>query len=385
MRRWFVLWCYFGTMSCGLFEPERHVRFKDLDAGGRYTCALDDAGRAFCWGGVDGYFGNAPHPDSVPPTTARPLAVPKSAGLARLTVGAMSKCALDSGRRAFCWGANQLGEVGDGSLIAKLSPSAVMGGRAWLTISSGGSHTCGVAEAHVAYCWGNEFRGALGNGGNEFLAWTIPTEVRGGLLWNSVYASSAFSCGITTTGDAYCWGANTNGSLGNGIAPASADVVEPSAVVGGLKFRSLALGGGHACGISQAATIYCWGTNTSGQIGIGTLTSTPNPTQVPPHLDWTQLALGEAHSCALTSDGSVYCWGANSRGQLGDGTTASSSIPRQVALPGNITAITAAAENTCALSGTGVAYCWGRGTNGQLGNGGFDNAHLPVQVIWPRR
>lgn len=383
MQRWAAVWGCVGAMSCGLFEPRRLVQFTELDAGGLYTCALDDRGQAYCWGGVDGYFGNAPHPDSVPPTSAIPLLVPKSAALVGLTAGGGNKCALDTGRRGYCWGANQLGEAGDGSLVAKLSPSAVTGELTWRAISSGGLHTCGVSEAQVAYCWGNGFRGALGNGSKEFLAWSVPVLVQGGLSWDSVYASAASSCGITNTGSAYCWGFNKNGSLGNGVV--SGDVAEPSAVTGGLTFVSLAVGAGHACGISETRTIYCWGTNTTGQLGTGTLVSTASPAPVSLNQGWVQLALGDEHSCALAGDGAVYCWGANDRGQLGNGTSAPSSIPKQVTSTVAFTTITAGAHHTCGLASTGIAYCWGRGTNGQLGNGTFEDADIPVPVILPRR
>lgn len=357
-----------------------------LETGEHYSCALSGEAHAFCWGGVGGYY-EIPSPlDSIIPNAATPWHVPGDHRFIDITSGGLVMCALDVDRRAFCWGGNTLGEVGDGTSIAKRGPSAVVGGMRWKVIDAGGAHVCGISIDDVTYCWGNNFRGALGLGdGTMGGASPRPLRVSGGITFANVRTTLGTSCALTPEGDGYCWGVNDYGMLGDGETPEPFKESDtPVRVVGGHRFASLALGGAHVCAIRLDAQAYCWGWNRYGQLGDGTDAHSSTPVLVQGNRRWSSLSAGEFHTCGLATDGATYCWGANDYGQLGDGTTTAVSSPRLIAPAGVYVQIGAGGRHTCARKADGTAFCWGRGDFGQLGHGFMKNELRPVQVNSPR-
>lgn len=242
----------------------------------------------------------------------------------------------------------------------------------------GGAHTCGVTLYGHTYCWGNQFRGALGNG--ELVgAIPEPVAVHGGFAFDSIYAGSGTSCALTPIGDAYCWGINDYGRLGDGQPPEPGpETATPSLVVGGLHFLSLAVGGYSVCGITEDRQAYCWGSG--GVLGSGTATVSSVPVLVEGDLRWASLSVGNGHTCGLTIEGAAYCWGSNERGQFGTGVTGKASTPQQIASPGTYVSIVAGGNHTCGLTARGTAFCWGQGNYGQLGDGVMADRLLPTQV-----
>jgi alpha-tubulin suppressor-like RCC1 family protein len=310
------------------------------------------------------------------------MLVPGDGRFTDLAVGSLSVCGLDAQRDAFCWGANLMGEVGDGSHVAKRHPTRVVGGLLWQSIAAGSVHFCGIVLSGKTYCWGNQFRGALGNGKSENGSLPLPAPISGDLGFSRVYGGSAATCGLTAAGEAFCWGANDNGKLGDGTTPElSKELLVPSKVVGNLSFASLSLGGGHTCGTSLDKRGFCWGTNTNGQLGNGATTHSSTPLEVSGGNQWASISAGLAHSCGLTVGGSIYCWGLNDYGQLGNGSTQESLVPVAVSSQEHFAAVVAGEYHTCGLASNGVLYCWGRGDYGQLGNGMTVNQTRPVAVI----
>ena len=243
-------------------------------------------------------------------------------------------------------GVGYSGSLGDGGFAygPQTSPIAVAGGLSFATVSVGVAHSCGVTTTGAAYCWGNDIYGMLGDG--DTLSKASPVAVAGGLSFLTVSAGSFHVCGITTVGAAYCWGANVNGELGNGSTgpelclsyyPCS---TTPVAVLGGLAFTTVSVGGGeadsYACGITTGGAAYCWGSNMHGQLGDGTTTNRTSPVPVSGGLKFATVSAAldasgrYSHTCGVTTEGATYCWGSNSKGQLGDGTTTNRSVPVKV-------------------------------------------------------
>lgn len=193
-------------------------------------------------------------------------------------------------------------------------------------------------------------------------------------------AGAAHLCARTATNGLLCWGDNTFGQLGaNGTTSSSVAV---SVAVLGL--TAVAAGGNSTCAIGSNAqvpgSVYCWGSNASGQLGNGTTTNASTPTPIPALEAVTQVVLGQSHGCALRGDGSVRCWGANAAGQLGNGSTTASLTP--VVVPGltGVAQLVATNLGTCARTTTGAVFCWGENTYGELGNGTGIGSTTPVQV-----
>ena len=248
--------------------------FTSIVAGAFHTCALASSGEAYCWGfSASGALGTGA-------TSARtPTPVVGGYTFASLTAGRSHTCGLTATGEAFCWGLNSFGQLGDGTVSNRLVPSPVMGGVTFVSISGGDAHTCALTAAGSAYCWGNADQGRLGMGDPAAFFHTSPQSVAGGLTFAMITAGEAHSCGVLTTGEAYCWGSNAGGRLGVGTTDAQSLV--PAAVAGGLLFRSIDVGD-HSCGVTATSEVYCWGSGGTGQLGNGTTLNQPAPTPVAP-------------------------------------------------------------------------------------------------------
>jgi hypothetical protein len=180
-------------------------RFKSVSSSLFYSCALTHAGHAYCWGTV----GGATMLRNMPPT-----AFAGNISFVSLTAGYHHVCGIATTGAAFCWGFNDHGQLGNGATSDAFSEAEarVSGGFSFTSLSAGGSHTCGVATDGKAYCWGLNSFGQLGNGSK--LASQVPVEVSGGLLFESISAGNRHTCGVTTSGEVYCWGHNDSGGVG---------------------------------------------------------------------------------------------------------------------------------------------------------------------------
>jgi alpha-tubulin suppressor-like RCC1 family protein len=197
------------------------------------------------------------------------------------------------------------------------------------------------------------------------------------LRFSSVSAGQDFTCGVTPVRTIFCWGRNANGSLGDGT---TTDRLVPVAVSKplGVLFDSVSAGQDHACGLSTAGTVYCWGTNTFGQLGTGNTTPQTAPTLISASgLSFTSVSAAAQFSCAVTTVNTVRCWGFNDNGQLGTapGTPGSANPTPLEVTGGPFRAVSATQGHACGiLTGgggqDGTVVCWGLNDFGQLGRGG---------------
>ena len=291
---------------------------------------------------------------------------------------ANSTCARVEGEaRAFCWGANEFGQLGDGTTTDRTRPTPVIGPPLFDTPFPG-DHTCSI-EGDGLYCWGRNTSGEVGVGTTDPVL--SPTLVTGGLSFQQVAVGDDFTCGLANLGAIYCWGANDDGQLGTGI-PGDSPV--PVAIAGNSEFRFIAAAGRTACGGTITGELLCWGNGVDGELGNGQFGITAaTPTQVPGGLQFFQEvgiganAAGQATVCAPTDDGG-YCWGKNSDGEIGDGTLVRRNVPTAViGLPGS-SQIAPGGSHTCARTLSGAVLCWGKG--GRLGTGNTAPSSTPVAV-----
>ena len=214
----------------------------------------------------------------------------------------------------------------------------VAGGLRFTAISLGWVHTCALTQSGAAYCWGRNDVGQLGSGPGPSRA--VPTLVAGGLSFISLSVGLQHSCGLVASGEIFCWGNNAEGALGvltseNCVSSATLYLcsTKPVAVSGGHIFASLGTSsnGGTTCGVAVGGDAWCWGNNSAGQLGDGGKTNQPAPVPVAGNLSFASVLAGYSHSCGVTTSGITYCWGDNQRGQLGSGSRISSLLPVRVA------------------------------------------------------
>jgi alpha-tubulin suppressor-like RCC1 family protein len=297
------------------------------------------------------------------------------------------------GYSAFTWGDNATGQLGnrDGGRDSNV-PVAVDAGASpgtWLVLAAGGQTTCGVGTDNQAYCWGYNGEGQVGNGTTVTDSEGFPGSVLGGPSgWRDVGVGWDFACGLGTDRRAYCWGGNLSGQLGNGTRGTVDDSL-PAQVLdganGGGLWDDLKVDYATACGIRSGAA-YCWGGNGSGQLGNGTKTDDSLPVAVlgtSGPLSWRVVDPGGRHTCGITADGDGFCWGSNFYGQLGNGvpTISDDSLPAPIVSgPAGWKTISAGDNYSCGVGSDDTVYCWGANSAGQLGNGTPDDTVVPVAV-----
>ncbi len=299
-----------------------------VSAGGNNTCALTVLGGVKCWGwGTLGELGNGSKVNSNVPVDVTGL----TSGVKSISVGSYNTaCALTIDGVVKCWGYNEDYEIGDGTNENRFEPVTVLGLPAGIkAVSAGGYHTCALTKNNGVMCWGDNGSGELGNGTHDnALSPNYVTGLTSGV--KSINAGYGVTCALTTSGAVKCWGDNGYGYVGNGTSNVEEltpqNVLLPSGKNTALSTNS------NSCAIHKGGALYCWGINTTGELGNGTTDVSSNIPVIVAGLNSgvDQVSAGGYFSCAITGQGGVKCWGDNTYGELGNGTNVASNVPVDV-------------------------------------------------------
>ena len=369
-----------------------------LSAGDEHACVLLPDHSIDCWGDNSyGQLGNGKFGLS-----KVPVAVSGAAATAQVSAGNDHTCAVHSDGTLWCWGHNNNGQLGNGSTTDSPVPVQVKGssgGSSTLTnvtqVSAGGDDTCAVLTDYTAWCWGYNSYGQLGNKDGTHTSTSLPVQVTGvggtGTLpgVTEVSAGAEHTCAVAG-GHVDCWGRNYNGQLGNNSTTNSDYPVQAGSITTATRVSA----GQYETCAADGSAAWCWGANYNGELGTGGGTPTvpvqvkgAGGTDVLANVD--DITAGDEHTCAHLTDNSVWCWGWNSYGQLGIGSFDSTSYPTRVLGTGggsstlaSTPSLSAGTEYSCAIrSSDNAVVCWGSDYYGRLGDNGIALAPVPAPVL----
>lgn len=357
------------------------LTFVQVSAGVEHACGVTTDGKAWCWGANEfGELGippaDSPDPCSSRPCSWRPVAVSGGLRFRHVNAGPQFTCGVTTDDLVFCWGRNDAGQLGTGSTApASSTPGKVAGNRRYRQVRAGsGNMACAITSVRTAFCWGG---GRLGNGTNSS---RTPVRVSDdALAWARLTVGANYVCGITTADQAWCWGVNNRGQLGNGTTAASATPVRSAE---GFTVAQIDAGSSHTCAVLVDGRAFCWGDG----VGVGDGSGGGrhlNPTPVAGTRTWDNVSSGSHISCGVTAAGRGFCWGLGVGGGLGNGSTADKFKPARVSGNLDFVAISAGFVFACGVAEGGQAWCWGDNSNGQLGDGSGINRLVPAPVAAP--
>ncbi|WP_324611983.1 InlB B-repeat-containing protein [Bifidobacterium asteroides] len=428
-------------------NASRGIRFSQISASTYdgstsygFSLAVGSDGNAYAWGyNYYGQLGNGTTSysgQSTPVMVGKPADAPADFTYVQVSAGGSHSLALGSDGNAYAWGYNGDGRLGDGTGYSQSTPVRVKtpdrktypdlpADFTYLQVSAGGSHSLALGSDGNAYAWGYNSSGQLGNGTSSprYTPVRVKTPDRktypdlpADFTYLQVSAGTDHSLALGSDGNVYAWGSNGNGQLGDGTrtdknTPVRVKTPDRSTypdLPADFTYLQVSAGAYHSLALGSDGNAYAWGYNSSGQLGNGTSSPRYTPVRVktpdrktypdlPADFTYLQVSAGTDHSLALGSDGNVYAWGSNGNGQLGDGTRTDKNTPVRVKTPDRSTypdlpadftylQVSAGAYHSLALGSDGNAYAWGYNSSGQLGDGTTGgNRYTPVRVKTPDR
>jgi len=283
----------------------------------------------------------------------------------------------------WAWGCNDVGQLGDNTIVSKSSPVSVVGGFTdWVQASANNesSHVVARRQNGTIWAWGCNNCGQLGD--CTIVSKSSPVSVVGGFTdWCQVSAGSCNTLAVRTNGTAWAWGSGLCGMLGDNTIVSKSS---PVSVVGGFTdWCQISASCRHSLAVRTNGTAWAWGQGTGGRLGDCTIVDKSSPVSVVGGFtDWCQVSAGNDFSVALRQNGTAWAWGGNGSGRLGDNSTVSKSSP--VSVVGGFTdwcQISGGGQHALAVRQNGTAWGWGVGISGRLGDGTVVSKTSPVSVL----
>ena len=373
------------------------LKWEMVALGAGHTCGIKN-GRLYCWGNA--YLGKLGNGD-VKDYRTKPVQVlfdpetvsKKDSLWKNVSAGTGHTCGILQNGELYCWGDNELSQIGDGTNENRAFPVRILaqGDHKFVKISTRYEHTCAINSLGDLYCWGSNEFGYLGDGTDVDRRYPVKIGEDIG-PWIDVSAGGAHTCAINSNGELYCWGTNGRGQFGNGSTVFKS--LSPVKVNEDTDWKVVATGGVHTCAIKENGELYCWGGNDNGEVGDGNTCPDDwdfcadrySPVHIAGDYKWSYISIGYQNSAAKREDGLFFVWGKNDYYSLGDGTDLDQSLPVEMRNKWESVVMGGSWNyglHTCAIDGQRDLYCWGINLSGQLGIGTTEDSTKPVKVnIW---
>ena len=355
-------------------------------AGLSHSMALTSEGKVLTWGADNsGQLGTGRQSFFASPQDVKNMNLGLQAKPAQLAAGTYHNAVVKADGSVWTWGDNLLGQLGDGSLTAKSTPTALPGFGPAVAVSAGFAFTVALKADGSVWSWGSNDSGALGTGKSEddLSVSLTPVAVyaldgRVGLKVQSIATGLSHALAVID-GVVVAWGRNDVGQLGDGTDTPN---ISPQIVAGPTNVVAVAAGASHSLALDNAGTVWVWGSNASGQLGDPNFLyqGAVQARQLPGLPRMMAVTAGTQHSLALAEDQSVWAWGSNENLQLGVSGIAQRTAPAKVPGLSGIVSIKAHYNHNTAVDAAGNVWMWGSGSTGQLGDGSAADRATPARV-----
>jgi alpha-tubulin suppressor-like RCC1 family protein len=293
------------------------------------------------------------------------------------------------GDQLFVWGNNGSGQIGDntrnlGATSRSTPKQEFTSSTNWKQVVRGGPYSAAIKTDGTLWCWGNNLNGQVADNTNVNRS-TPRQEITSNTNWKQIAGGQSHTAAIKTDGTLWCWGQNIAGEIGDNTAGSTIGRSTPrQEITSSTNWKQVACGTNYTAAIKTDGTLWCWGINSSGQIGDNTIIARSTPRQeLTSSTNWKQVSCGYTHAAAIKTNGTLWCWGSNGNGQIGDNTFGATgrSTPRQeITSSTNWKQVSAGANNTTAIKTNGTLWCWGQNDLGQIGDNTVGNSRsTPVQ------
>lgn len=284
--------------------------------------------------------------------------------------------ALKTDNTLWGWGANYNGELGDGTYQIRPTISQIGNASDWLTIATGGEHTIAIKTDGTLWSWGSNNAGQLGDG--TTVKKNTPIQIGTDNNWRSISTKGSTSFAIKTNGTLWGWGQNNISNVGLGFY--SLNITTPTQVGTETDWKNIYAGFDITVAIKTDNTLWAWGSNLNGKIGVGGFTGNYlSPIQIGTDTDWKEVSTGY-HTLALKQNGTMWAWGNNSYGELGDNSNINKDLPIQIGTDTDWLNIYATNYSSYGIKNNGTLWTWGSNTNYEMGNGTTTNISIPTQI-----
>lgn len=354
--------------------------WKKVGAGWSFSLATKTDNTLWTWG--NGNFGRLGHGNTT--SYSSPVQVGTLSNWDTFDGGYGFTAAVKTDGTLWMWGLNDCGQLGDGTVVSKSSPFQLGSATNWKKVATGYDYCIGLKTNGTIWTWGSN------SAGHQGYVISSPTQVDSVNNWSMVVArkkssvtgdgEAAGGAGIRTNGTLWTWGFNNDGQIGTGT---TAMIVESPVQVGSdTDWALVAVGPWTTAAIKTNGTLWTWGYNNSGELGLGDRNDRSVPTQVGALSDWSKISIGESFMVAVKSDNSLWSWGGSGNGGVLGNTSVSGkrSSPMQVGALLNWSKVVCGPRSTAAIKTDGTLWTWGIGLTNQLGTGGSSTVSSPVQI-----
>ncbi|WP_395044213.1 T9SS type A sorting domain-containing protein [Flavobacterium sp.] len=252
-----------------------------------------------------------------------------------------------------------------------------VGSTCWRMVSAGENFSLGIKTDGTMWAWGQNSN-RLGLGLGNLINQNLPTQIGTATDWATVSAGNVHSLAVKTNGTLWSWGNGQFGQLGNGVFNSATPNVTQIGTA--TDWLTVSAGNRFSLAIKTTGTLWSFGLNNTGQLGINNVVNQNLPVQVGTSSNWSKIDAGNQHSLAIDNSGFIYAWGNNTFGQLGDGTNTTSLIPIIISTANNWAEVSAGFDHSMALNTNGNLFTFGNNTNGQLCDGTNTTSNLFVPI-----